>query len=104
MFLGVFKGPLWYILQGQKCCQLGLGGEGVATVEGLPMSGWGWRGRGPLPGLLLTQDQRGPAGDAGLQALVKDLVQKHDGLAARESTGLSSGQDILSLQASPPTN
>ena len=59
----------------------------VATVDGLPKLGWEWRGRGPLSGLLLTQDQRGPAGDAGLQALVKDLVQKHDGLTARKTTG-----------------
>lgn len=58
-------------------CQPG----GVAPAEGLLK--WGW---GPLPGLLLTQDQSGPAGDAGLQALVKDLVQKHDGLTEREST------------------
>lgn len=64
--------------------------------------GVGMEGQGPLPGLLLTQDQRGPAGDAGLQALVKDLVQKHDGLAARKSTGLSSGQDILSLKRPLP--
>lgn len=31
----------------------------------------------------LTQHQRGPAGDPRLQALVKDLVQKHDGFTER---------------------
>lgn len=43
----------------------------------------GW---GIFEGWLLTQDQRGPAGDAGLQALVEDLMQKHDGFTGREST------------------
>lgn len=36
---------------------------------------------------LLTQHQGGPAGDAGLQALVEDLMQEHDGLTERKSTG-----------------
>lgn len=43
--------------------------------------GWG------AGGLGLTQDQSGPAGDAGLQTLVEDLVKEHDGLAGRESQG-----------------
>ncbi len=28
----------------------------------------------------LTQNQRGPVGDSSFEALVEDLVQKHDGL------------------------
>lgn len=38
-------------------------------------------------GTLLTQHQGGPAGDAGLQALVEDLMQEHDGLTERKSAG-----------------
>lgn len=37
-------------------------------------------------GWLLTQHQGGPAGDAGLQALVEDLMKEHDGLTERKST------------------
>lgn len=38
-------------------------------------------------GWLLTQHQGGPAGDTSLQALVEDLMQEHDGLTERKSTG-----------------
>lgn len=46
-----------------------------------------WEPGGGVGGWLLTQHQGGPAGDTGLQALVEDLVQEHDGLTERESTG-----------------
>lgn len=53
----------------------------ASGLEGGPKERLGGRGRGGG----LTQDQRGPAGDAGLQALVENLVQKHDGLTGKES-------------------
>jgi hypothetical protein len=56
-------------LEGQSC---------LLPWKGICRTPWGW---------LLTQHQGGPAGDTGLQALVEDLMQEHDGLAERQSTG-----------------
>lgn len=66
----------------------GLRGASTALWEdGSAGSLEGGPGEGRRGGRLLTQDQGGPAGDAGLQALVEDLVQEHDGLAAGKAQG-----------------